>query len=320
MAKKNLLTDTKEFRFKSIALAGFLVSWNDALAERVAEHNYLKRDGAEQELMGSAAARFTMRLCFLGEKWADEYRKLVAEVRKDPRGLLVHPVLGEIQVVCLGITGDVNPSQALDTIEITISFAEDALDKNFSTDAQQTPATKASEADDSATAVTAAVGALAAVSTIAGPPVNASVSLAIEAKAAALTSAVTTYTAAALQASLAAAPDLTLDQRLADVATATDALLETLLDDDTRHDCNKYEALATAELVYSDCLELHDSIAALRPFIISYTVPSKTTLATVISTLYTSDAEQHAAEIGLLNRIPNPAAIPGGTVLRVVAP
>src|SRR6516165_5440145 len=99
----SILTDTASFRFKEMDLAGNLVSWNDAIRIRLAVHVYLKRDGAEIEPMGAEPGRFSMRLCFLGANWAKQYRAFVASIRQDPKGQMVHPLLGTLRVACEGI-------------------------------------------------------------------------------------------------------------------------------------------------------------------------------------------------------------------------
>jgi hypothetical protein len=316
-----ILSDVKDFQFKGRYLMGRVISWNDVLLERVATHEYLKRDGAEQEPMGSKPAQFSMRICYLGEGWARAYRLLVADIRKDPRGLLVHPILGEFQVVCTGISSaEVNPAQAIDTIEFTIGFLEDALDQTIAADAQQTPAAKATEADDFAAALEIATSALEKVTTTDGPPVSSSVSIDIAAATDDMVTASRSYTSAALAASINTTPDLTLTQKLADVVAATQDLLDELIADTSRHDASKYEAISTAEETLSACLELDEIVAAQQPLIITYTVPQKTALTTLAALFYGRDAQAHLDEIRLLNRIPNPAAIPGGTSLRMVAP
>src|SRR5438128_2010798 len=104
-----MAVETYGFRFSTNAgvdldLEGALVVWNDAIGIRLARHSYLKRDGAEQEPMGAEPGRFTMRLALMGAAWASNYRTLVAAIRQDPRGLLVHPLLGNLRVACTGIS------------------------------------------------------------------------------------------------------------------------------------------------------------------------------------------------------------------------
>src|SRR5437867_436158 len=129
MANQPVLTDAAAFRFKDLDLSGNLVSWNDRIGLRLAVHQYLKRDGAEVEPMGAEPGRFTMRLCFLGAEWAKQYRALVASIRKDPKGQMVHPLLGTLRVACEGISdAAVVPATERDSINLVASFVEDAVD------------------------------------------------------------------------------------------------------------------------------------------------------------------------------------------------
>ena len=118
-----VLTDAKAFRFKDMDLSGNLVAWNDKIGIRLAGHQYLKRDGAEQEHMGAEPGRFSMRLCFLGATWAKQYLAFVASIRKDPKGQMVHPLFGTLRVACEGIPdAAVTPGTERDSINLAVSF------------------------------------------------------------------------------------------------------------------------------------------------------------------------------------------------------
>ncbi len=321
MAKKSVLSDASAFKFKDVDLSGAVISWDDTLAERLAGQEYLKRDGAEQEDMGSRPGAFTFRCVFIGEGWAKKYRDLVSSIRKDPKGQLVHPILGTIDAACTGITGaSVTPQQAVDTITFTIGFVEDSLSTAFATEQQQGADTKAADVSDNTSAANDAVAALV---TLGATPNGATMPpgvAAISATSVAMNAATASYTASALAASSSLSPDLTLASQLAAAGTATQAFISALIADTTSSDASKYDALVAAELVYSSCLELDATIAALRPLIVTYVVPTTTSLAAIASLFYGSDAEAKMDEMLTLNRIQNPAAIPFGTILQLTAP
>lgn len=305
----NALSDTSAFKFRDLDLSGALLSWSDDLAQRFASHEYLKRDGAEFEPMGANPGRFSFRCCYLGEGWAAKYRLLAQTIRNEPRGALVHPIFGQVQVACMGISGaTVNPAEGRDLIEFTITFSEDALDKAIAAEQAEGPAAKASQADERSTEFTTAIAAIAS----AAPAVGAA--------ATALVSSISTFTADALAASLAIAPDLSLGSKLASVATSTSEMLAALAADTSSTDASRYEAYALAYETYSICLELDAALASIKPVVIAYTVPGLTSLGALSQLLYGRDAAAKLDEILTLNRIAYPAAIPAGTVLQVTAP
>src|SRR3990167_1752424 len=137
---KSVLKDAKSFRFKDLDLSGNLVSWNDKIGIRLAVHEFLKVDGALVERMGNAPGRFSMQVVFLGDDWASRYRAVVASIKDDSKGQMVHPLLGEMPVACEGISdARVVPGQERDTITFTLTFVEDLLSR-VSTKDQDVPA------------------------------------------------------------------------------------------------------------------------------------------------------------------------------------
>lgn len=317
---KSLLTDTSEFRWKDIDLSGALMSWSEDLAQRFAGHEYLKRDGAEQEDMGASAGRFQFRCVFLGPTWAKQYRALVKSMRDAPTGQLVHPIFGNIQVACLGISSaGVNPQQARDLIEFTLTFSENALDISLAAEQAEGAATKKAAADDRSADFSAAIAVLVeAAPAITALATTATVSPVTA--AAALTTATSSYCEAALAASLSLVPDVSLGAQLAAVASSTEAMILSLTAAPGT-DASKYDALASAEELYSAVLELDEAVAALRPTLIEFTVPGLTSLAALSARLYgAADAQSRMDEMLTLNRIPNPGALPGGATLLISAP
>src|SRR5579871_925418 len=152
----SILTDAYPLKFKDLDLSGALVSWNDKIGIRLATHRYLKRDGAENEPMGADPGEFRMRLVFVGPDWAKRYRELVTSIRQEPRGLMVHPLLGKVRVACQTSVGDVDPPRQRDTIQITLSFIEDAIDTALVVDDQEGPAAKQQKVTDNNNALTTA--------------------------------------------------------------------------------------------------------------------------------------------------------------------
>jgi prophage DNA circulation protein len=299
------LTDVSAFRFKDMDLSGALVSWNDRFGMRLAGHQYLKRDGAEQEPMGAEPGRFTVRLCFLGASWAKQYRALVASIRKDPRGQMVHPIFGTLQVACEGIQdAAVVPAAELDAINISASFVEDAIDATIVADAFVGPAAHQGRVSNLAASLITAISGYAA----------------LVAQAAALTAAAVSFAVDAVAASSNDQPDPSLDGQLAALGTSTQGLISAVLaSPQSTSDATAYPVLDAIEQLYAECLALADAVAASKPTIVTYVVTGDTTLPTLAATLYGKDGRSRMDEIATLNRIPDPFRIRAGTTLRVAA-
>lgn len=305
----DVLTDAKAFTFSPggvrLDLSGNLVSWNDKIGIRLAGHQYLKRDGAEQEPMGAEPGRFTMRLCFLGPKWASNYRALVAAIRKDPRGEMVHPVLGSLRVACEGIPDAVvDPGAERDSINFSLSFVEDSVDASSESARYEGPATKAAKVNNLATQVTAAIAqfatAIAAGETLTGEAVA--------------------YAADAVAATTANTFNSGVDQQLASVSIAADEAIAAIIADPDALGAAGFPAISLVRQLLAACLDLEESTRSTRATVISYVVGADTNLAALAATLYGKDALQHLDELLALNRIPSPHAVPAGTRLRVSAP
>jgi prophage DNA circulation protein len=302
----DVLTGVSSFRWKDLDLAGNLVSWNDTIRVRLAAHVYLKRTGAEIEPMGAEPGHFTMRLCFLGSDWAKQYRAFVGSVRKDPRGQMVHPLLGTMRVACEGISdAAVTPGSERDSINLTVSFIEDQVDTTLANDQFPGPAAKQGQVSKLATQVTSAIATYATAITAGVALTGAAISFAADAAASASSNT----------------PDPSLEQQLAAVATNAASAIAALLSDPAAvTDASSYDAISLVEQLYAACLALADAVAASKPIIVEYVVPGTTDIATLAAKLYGPDAFDRLDEILTLNRIANPFAIPAGTVLRVATP
>lgn len=302
------LTDTSDFRFKDIPLAGNLVSWNDRIGVRLAGHQYLKRNGAEQEPMGAEPGRFTMSLCFLGANWAKQYRALVASILADPRGEMVHPLLGNMKVACLGIDdANVTPGDEIDSINLRVSFVEDALDARLS-ETFPGPSVMAARVKSLALDITSAIGQFAATALLAEQLVLAAIN----------------YASAARALFESGSPaDPSIEVLLDEVAIRTNSvsaalLVEAAADEET--DATAYAPLQAIQQTYAACLGLAAALAASRPALIVYVVPKTTNVAALAASLYGGDAIDRIDEILRLNRIPNPMLIRAGTRLQVSTP
>lgn len=300
------ITNAYACRFKDLDLSASLVSWNDRIGVRLAVHQYVKRNGADVEPMGFEPGRFTMRFCFLGSRWAEQYRALVSSVRDDPKGVLVHPLLGSLRVACEGVVdGSSNPATALDTVDVTLSFVEDATDTTVALSAFPRPV-------DTLAALRAYSEQLSRVASDfqgAAPQVSALASKV--ASLASLVSAVIAQPSAVASAQLSQALEATATA----TATARSALLST-----TTPPAAAYDGLRVVEQAYAAATAAVNAAAASRPSVVTYVVTSTTNIAALTATLYGADALAHVDEVLGLNPGIQPHRIVAGTSLRVARP
>lgn len=312
----SVITNGSAFRFKGMDLNGVLVGWSHRLAVRLASHEYLKRDGGEQEPLGAAVGRFSYRCVFMGPDCTAQYNNLVLSIRQNPRGPLVDPRLGAIQAACEGIDATEVAEEAADCIEFTIRFAEDQLDATLATEQPVGPSQYAAGVLNSVTTLTDLVDAR-----FLG---NFATSFrAVVALLPTFSTAATAYVTSALASVQSGSPEPSLPQLLGAVKVQRDLFLRALavtlaftLEPDVSLTPYRVQAYA----IYDGCVQLGDSLGALRPPIILYQVGAAMSLNQVATALYGMDARTKVPEIRSLNRIQSPYWIPQGTILKVVAP
>lgn len=316
-----LPTNIEHFRFDTrggakLEMQGELLAWTDSLKNRLAGHEYLMRDGAEQQPLGVSAGRFSFRCVLMGQDVGRRYREIRAIVVRDPRGTITHPRLGSLKVAWESIEGSEDAAQAVDTIEFTVSFVEDALDTAVVVEQRATPQERAGAVTNASTTLTAMVTERYATSF--DPRM-----LAVPGEAALLTRAASTFTTAALVAAQSILPDPTLPTLLGAVAARRDAFLVSLiytLAYSLEADASLVATRRQARLIYAHAREMYNAVIALRPPTTTYTVPSLLPLDVILVSLYGRRAAAKREEVLLLNRIPNPHLIPGGTRLLVSVP
>lgn len=314
---RSVLTNASSFQFRDMVLDGNLTGWNHRIAIRLASHEYLKRDGGEQEPMGAAVGRFAYHCVIIGPDATARYNNLVLAIRQNPRGILIDPRLGRIQAACEGIESSESPESGIDTIEFDIRFVEDAVDTALAAALPLGPSQYAAQAEDSFTSLDQLVDAR-----FLGNPVPSF--QALLGRVEALGRTMSAYTTAALASLETDSPDPALAQMLGTVQAAQDRVLLALaatLPYTLEPDVSLTPYRAQARQVYASCLQLQDSVAALKPPVILFPVATAMSLAQVAVALYGKDARAKVPELRSLNRrIPTPYWIPQGTVLRAVAP
>lgn len=293
--------DLYSFKFKDIDLSGSLLSWNDAIGIRIASHLYAKRDGAEQEMMGADPGRFTMRIVLMGPQWAANYRALVASIRQEPRGIMVHPIFGTMRVACKGI-----PDAAIDqgrerkTVNLTLVFDEDALDQSLDVETFVSPTTAAANVSVASTALTTG---------------TASYPAAVQTSVAGIVALGATYAAAAVTSASSNIATLGLTTQLNAIGKGTDAAMTLILAAQSTQ-LYAFPALSLAAQFYASIILLDSATAKQRPVQAEFIVQSPLPLTVLAGQLYPGEGRARLDELIALNpALTNPAFVPAGTKL-----
>lgn len=313
MARANVIPNGQDFVFtpddgQPLRLHGSLGSYTDKIKIRLASHNFLKRDGGEQEPMGSDPGRFSFRITFLSDNPGAAYRQVVQAVRNQPRGLLTHPLLGDIRCACEGIDLAHDIGGSYNAPDATINFVEDALDSSITADQATSPNSAAAQVDTWTAALTSAINAAPDVAAVASGACSA------------LVAAATAYTTAALSAWQTSTPDASLATKLTAVADASRTAQTAALSGTVGNEADRFTVLSGIDGTLSGCLALDSAIASVKPLMVSYVVPGLCNIGVLAAQLYGSDGTSQIETILTMNRIPNPQAIRTGTVLLVQSP
>lgn len=309
----NLLVGSKQTYFQpddggaALPLHRYLQTVQDTIRPRLAVHEYLKVDGAEVELMGQSPDTFRFSLCFVGPQWRDQYLLVSARLAKSPKGILTHPVFGDVRVACQGIEGaSINVPQSINSVDVPISFIADAIDSTR----DDGNATTQSEASKIPPAI---AGMLAKAAQFAAAATQAAVdALAVSAQA---------FADAAIAATQDGTADSSLTTQLGTVALDAETAENAIIADPANTGgAVAYEATAACEELAALCADTAAAYEASKPPLIQYTVASDTDVLTLASLLYGPQASARVEEIMQLNRIPNPYRITSGTVLLLSSP
>ena len=292
----------------ALALHRWITTISDSLKNRIAKHSYLKRDGSEKEPMGADDGVFKFRLAIVGPTCAQDYRAVASYLRQYPRGTLVHPLLGQIQVASEGVDGgEMDLASATNLITVGLTFGEDALNTAIAVDAQPAPATQQAKILTSATtlsnmtttsAFTKAIKVISLVNTI-------------------VTKA-TTYAQLAIAAYQSRSLTQGLDVALLGVKSGLEAIITAVpLDSTIPTEADRARLIIAAEQTYGACLGMQASVVSVAQVAQPYTASGVTTVGAIASQLFGKDGASRIKDILALNRIPNPYAIPDGTKLKV---
>jgi prophage DNA circulation protein len=318
----DLLLNAQPFKFNTkggstLDLYGQLLSSTTRIGIRLANHEYVKRDGGEVEPMGARQGHWAYRCCFLGEGVTRNWKALVQTIRREPIGQLIDPRLGSINAACEGAEAQEDPETALNLLHFTISFVENAVDTAIVNDSEIGPQQRASQVSEALLDATAEVADIASnriANTVYAAAVAAMANFALWADK---------FRTAALAAAQSKQPDPTLPTLLATVLTKRDLALVALtatLAQTLESDVSLTDARTDLYVAYAACQQLYGAVLAQLPPVVPFTVPTAMTRNAILVRLYGAEARAEADNFDRLNRLPTPHWVPAGTLLQVVAP
>lgn len=317
---RNRLTGSKVAEFRPddggapIELHRWMQTVQDRIVPRLAVHEFLKVDGAEIEYMGRSPNVYRFALTFVDTdavettagEWRALYNNLVARLDRQTKGILIHPVFGQIRVACQGIDGSaIDIAQSVNSIQVPIAFIDDNIDTKRDPAGLPSVSLRVSDVTD----------AIEAFETNAAPFLSAATLVT------ALATSAAAYATAAQAASDDNAEDVALATQLGTVADDTTAAIEAIETDPANEAAaDAYAAVAAAEWVHAACIEVDEALRDARPPLIEYVVGADTNILALASILYGPDAQNRIDEILLLNPGLNPYQIPSGTALSLSTP
>jgi len=311
---------------QALILANAVERYEHQHGQRLAQFEYLKRDGAEQEPMGASASRLTYKLVLMGSapltsggaslSAGERYAQLLKIARGQPKGLLVDIRLGRWNVGLASIRASEDPKKAIDTIELTIEFVEDQIDQGLAIEQQPSPQVRANQA-------VSAYSILVAASAIGFGESPLSVMQGAHQAAVRFGEKVAAYTNAAVESSGNIAIDPSLRVQIKDVRDSQEeyfAALDRTLSQTLEPPVSLAPYRHATYMALSACEELQISIDNLKPQVIEYVLPKADNLLSVLVRIYGNEAQEHFDEALLLNPFVNPVLISQGTTLSLVSP
>lgn len=302
---ENALTGSHIAAFKGIELHKNLSVFVDSRGPRVVVHEFPFRDGAKVETLGRRPHRTDWTVTFTGPKWKDDFLELARSIDDAPGGLLVHPIYGQMQVVCQGFDrATVNVVEATNTIVVPLTFIEDQLDVGL--DEQATTASVKQDTDV----------AIEEFNTAAEPYTSTTAVAAV----ASFSSLATTFAAAALASAQNQTADASLFAQIEGLSAQLGATQAALQADPVAAQsvAQVYDVLAASEVVLSQCMALSDQISLETVSFERYVVQGRTSITIVAQRLYGNAAINYIDQLLALNpHVVDPTNIPAGTILLV---
>lgn len=307
MPRTPVVPDIQKVTFKGIDLFARITTWADSRKPSLAVHTMLKRDGARVEVMGREPHSIKLTLYFIGPKWREDYLKLQSSIDSDPKGVLVHPVIGEMRVACQGLEGaTMDMESGANTYMAPISFIEDNLDDKVDL-SRLGISGRRQEVDDQCDLLETDLSAASSATQAAGT----------------LYRGVAQAFAAAAMASAAFSIfnslfDSSLRNQLGDVRINATGCRDAIQSDTTfDSDAERYTAIARAERIYAACLGLVAAFKAQIDQPALYVVPTTIHIVALAADFYGPDGLSRIGQImeNNIGRIPNPSAIARGTKL-----
>ena len=274
-----------------VPLSGWLLGWTDEAQHRLNEHAILQRNGSIHQSQGQGPRRFQFRILERSPGSADRLSRTEAILGREPFCKLIHPRLGRVDVVFVALKTTADLEQRSNGLTAELSLCETGL-REIKADSASAAARQAAQAAADAISFALDVPSLSA-----------------------LAQTLAAQTGAFLGLVEATTSQYDLAQALAAVRVAADNLILA-----AGVTVRRFPLVAAARLAHWQCLASYRISGAALPPIIPRRVPQRMSLARYVRSLYGGGGQGLETEISRINRVPNPYAIPAGTVLLVPDP
>lgn len=311
------VTSAETFKFKDVTLHGVLLTWSASGGMRIANHEYIKRNGGETEPQGARQDTYTFRCVLMGEDCGKRLQALIVDLKKEPRGDLIHPRMGRRRVCWETWEASEDPTSAADQIDFTLTFREDNVGQAVAEARRPGVGERAAAADQAQSDLTSGIALKYADYVATAITVST-------AAAQFLASRVSAFIFAATEAAQQEILDPGLEDLLGRVALARDAYLATLpnvLLFTLEPEIALTPQRTQAYLCYATCVELFLAVRDLSPPLVPYRVPAPMGMRAIAVKLYGRLAQTRLPMLQQLNPgLRTPHWLPTGHVLRVPAP
>lgn len=310
-------TSAETFKFKDVTLHGVLMTWSASGGMRIANHEYIKRNGGETEPQGARQDAFTFRCVLMGEDCGKRLQTIISNFKAEPRGDLIHPRMGRKKACWESWEANEDPTAACDQIEFSLTFREDNADQAVSEASRPTVQERAALAQGASDDLLAA-NALKYVDVVA-TAITVSTAL-----AQALARRVSAFIFAATEAAQTQVLDPGLEDLLGRVGSARDVYLASLpaiIAFTLEPDIALTPLRTQSYLCAAYCIELYLAVKALAPPVVPFPVPAPLSMRSVSVLLYGPLGRARLPMLQQLNPgLRFPHCLPTGTVLNVLAP
>lgn len=275
-----LPSGTQIAEWGGFSLHEWLTSWSDQYLGRIARHTFDRRDGQQNEDMGSGGRVTRVQLVFDDEAGFDAVRRLLILWKENKTRLFVHPIWGRFNATFVGIeSGELRVDQGANVYQVSGQFVESNINAaTVSNDLSAAPS-RAAKVVTQASTLTATLTALQRVRAVAAAvsqQVDVYTNIASQLATSISSSAVSGVTDSSVSSLLGS----TLEAHQATMAAIAVSL---------GADPSAAMLMSDAEVLSAGVLDAASAYFAQRPAMVQFFVGQPMSLLTVASLFYSGD-------------------------------